>query len=80
MCKKAYEVKDVSVKLTGELLKDLRIKHNYKVSQIQDYFGFDYPQAVYNWEQGKKLPNISNLIALAALYNVTVDELLVRAA
>ena len=41
------------------------------------YFGFEEPQAIYKWQKGKSLPTVDNLYALAALLQVTVDDILV---
>lgn len=71
-----YDTPDVNLKRTGKLLKQLREKNHLKVSDLRDFFGFDYPNAIYDWEKGLKLPNISNLIALSILYEVSIDELL----
>lgn len=71
-----FDTPDVNLKRTGKLLKQLREKNRLKVSDLRDFFGFDYPNAIYDWEKGLKLPNISNLIALSILYEVSIDELL----
>lgn len=75
-CCKAYDAPDVDLIRTGHYLKEQRLKNRLKVSDLQEYFGFDYPNAIYDWEKGLKLPNISNLIALAELYEITLDEIL----
>ena len=72
----AYDAPDVNLKRTGKILKQLRKEHNLKVSDLKDFFNFDYPNAIYDWEKGLKLPNISNLIALASLYEISIDTLL----
>ena len=71
-----FDTPDVNLKRTGKLLKQLREKNHLKVSDLKNFFGFDYPNAIYDWEKGLKLPNISNLIALSILYEVSIDELL----
>ena len=71
-----FDTPDVNLKRTGKLLKQLREENHLKVSDLRDFFGFDYPNAIYDWEKGLKLPNISNLIALSMLYEVSIDELL----
>lgn len=35
------------------------------------------PQAIYKWQQGLALPTIDNLVALAALLGVTIDDIIV---
>ena len=47
------------------------------VRDIQDIFGFATPQAVYKWQHGTAMPTIDNLVVLAAVFEVTVDQILV---
>ncbi|MBQ0051982.1 MAG: helix-turn-helix transcriptional regulator [Treponema sp.] len=65
----------VDLKATGNKIKSLRIENGYTVRDLQDIFGFDYPQAVYSWEQGKNIPAIDNLLVLARLFGVAIDEI-----
>lgn len=71
-----YDAPDVNLKNTGKILKKLRTSNNLAVRDLQEFFGFDYPNAIYDWEKGLKLPNMSNLIALSILYEVSIDEIL----
>lgn len=71
-----YDAPDVNLKNTGRILKALRTRNNLTVRDLQEFFGFDYPNAIYDWEKGLKLPNMSNLIALSTLYEVSIDEIL----
>lgn len=45
--------------------------------QLQDIFGFSTPQALYKWQHGTALPTIDNLVVLAAVLGVKVDDILV---
>ena len=47
------------------------------VFYLQDAFGFGTPQAIYKWQQGLALPTIDNLVVLAALLSVRIDDILV---
>lgn len=44
---------------------------------LQDAFGVGTPQAIYKWQQGLALPTIDNLVALAALLDVAIDDIIV---
>ncbi|MBQ3641674.1 helix-turn-helix domain-containing protein, partial [bacterium] len=44
--------------------------------EIQEVFGFESPQAIYKWIHGRNLPTVDNLIILAEIFNVTVDDIL----
>lgn len=67
----------VDLKATGNQIKTLRIKNGYTVRDLQDIFGFEYPQAVYSWEAGKNIPTIDNLLVLARLFNAAIEEIVV---
>ena len=62
---------------TGQNIVSLRKKEGLSVRDLQDAFGFGTPQAIYKWQQGLALPTIDNLVALAMLLNVAVDDILV---
>ena len=47
------------------------------VRDLQAVFGFTTPQAIYKWQRGEAMPTLDNMIVLAAVFNVTVDEILV---
>ncbi len=47
------------------------------VRDLQAYFGFEEPQAIYKWQQGKSLPSVDNLYALGALFEVPMEDILV---
>ena len=62
---------------TGQNIVILRKQAGLSVKDIQDVFGFSTPQAIYKWQQGLALPTIDNLVVLAALLGVKVDDILV---
>ena len=62
---------------TGKRIETMRKNHGFSVRDIQEYFGFEYPQAVYKWQHGECLPSVDNLFALARLFRVGMDDLLV---
>ena len=47
------------------------------VHDLQMVFGFNSPQAIYKWQNGAALPTVDNLIVLAALFDVLIDDILV---
>lgn len=62
---------------TGQNIIDLRKKAGLSVKDLQEVFGFSTPQAIYKWQQGLALPTIDNLVVLAKLLEVKVDDILV---
>jgi len=62
---------------TGANIKKIRISCGLTVKDLQEYFGFEQPQAIYKWQWGETLPSIDNLFALSKLFRVPIDKILV---
>lgn len=62
---------------TGQNISRLRRQAGLSVRDLQDIFGFATPQAIYKWQQGVALPTIDNLVVLAAVLQVRLDDILV---
>ena len=62
---------------TGQNICRLRKQAGLSVRDLQDIFGFATPQAIYKWQQGAALPTIDNLVVLAAVLQVHLDDILV---
>ena len=62
---------------TGQNITRLRKQAGLSVRDLQDVFGFATPQAIYKWQQGVALPTIDNLVVLAAVLQVRLDDILV---
>ena len=65
MYQKAFPVIDPVA--TGANIVRLRIQRGLSVRDLQAYFGFEEPQAIYKWQRGQSLPTVDNLYALSAL-------------
>ena len=65
---------------TGRNITALRITRGLSVNDLQEYFGFEAPQAIYKWQKGQSLPSTDNLYALAVLFNVSIEDILVPVA
>ncbi len=62
---------------TGRRLKEMRKERGIRVAYVCAYMGGISEQAVYKWERGACLPTLDNLLALAHLYHVPMEDLLV---
>ena len=71
----AYPVIDLAE--TGRSIERHRREAGLTVRDLQTYFGFEYPQAIYKWQHGECLPTVDNLLALARLLRVSMEDLLV---
>ena len=71
-----FKYPTVDLVKTGENITRLMKLNNIKVTDLQDIFGFEYPQAIYKWKRGECLPTVDNLIVLAAVFKTTVDKII----
>lgn len=67
----------INMEATGKNIQALRKKNHYTVKDLQEYFGFEYPQAIYKWQWGQCLPTIDNLVGLSILFHVSINDILV---
>ena len=67
----------VNTVATGQNIDRLRIAAGLSVRDMQMIFGFATPQAIYKWIHGTAMPTIDNLVILAAILDVTMDDIVV---
>ena len=67
----------IDLTATGINITRLRISAGLTVKDVQDIFGFSTPQAIYKWQRGEALPTVDNLVVLAAVLGVTIDDILI---
>ena len=67
----------VDLKLTGQNIAVLRQRSGISVRELQTMLGFATPQAIYKWQRGETLPTVENLVALAFILGVDIEDILV---
>ena len=67
----------IDLAATGRNIQRLREERGLTVRDLQAYFGFEEPQAIYKWQHGTAMPTIDNLVVLAAVLDVPMDEIIV---
>jgi len=72
-----YKYPTIDLVKTGNNITRLMKLNNIKVTDLQEIFGFEYPQAIYKWKRGECLPTVDNLIILASVFKTTVDKIIV---
>ncbi len=74
-----YNILNININLikTGENITELRKRAGLSVRDLQEAFGFTSPQAIYKWQRGMCLPTIDNLVILAFLFKVSMEEIIV---
>ena len=66
-----YDLHELSY---GEVLKQLRIYHDYKQKDLSKYLSIT-SQAYSNYENNKRTPDIETMYKIAHFYNLTLDQL-----
>lgn len=66
----------VDLNKTGQNICILRKRSGVSVRELQELLGFATPQAIYKWQHGISLPTVDNLVALASILDVSVEEIL----
>ena len=67
----------IDLTATGKNILRLRRERGLSVRDVQRFFNFEEPRAIYKWQSGQSLPSLDNLYALSALLRVSMDEILV---
>ena len=67
----------IDVKATGANIRKLRQQRGLTVKDVQAFFGFEMPQAIYRWEAGVNLPSVDNLYLLAGFFGIKIDDILI---
>ena len=67
----------INMVATGQNITRLRKQAGLSVANLQQIFGFTTPQAIYKWQRGTALPTVDNLVVLAAIFGVKIDDILI---
>ena len=62
---------------TGAKIKTLMKQREITPRQMQLILNFPYVQTIYNWFAGKNMPTIDNLVVLAQVLGVAMDDIVV---
>ena len=67
----------IDVAATGANIKAMMRSKGFKVADVQARCGFNTPQAVFKWMRGDTVPTIDNMIIIADMFGVTIDQIVV---
>ena len=62
---------------TGKNIVRLRKESGLSVADLQEYFGFEAPQAIYKWMRGESMPTLDNMIVLSKIFDKAIEEIIV---
>lgn len=70
-------IPQINIAETGKQIKNIMTRCGLKVVDVQSKCGFSTPQAVYKWINGTNLPTVDNLVILADMFDVMIEDILV---
>ena len=70
-------VPTINLTATGANIKALMKNKGFRIADVQNRLGFNTPQAIFKWMRGDTMPSIDNLVILANMLGVTIDEILI---
>ena len=77
-CRRPAKRVDISINMeaTGANIRKLRKERNLSVADLQEFFGFEAPQAIYKWMRGDTMPTIDNIVVLADVLGVEICDII----
>ena len=67
----------IDMQATGMNIKNMIKDRGFKISDVQMRCGFNTPQAIFKWLRGDSVPSIDNLVILADMLGVSIDQLII---
>lgn len=67
----------INMKATGMRIRQIMHQRRLTVKDIQKYLNLSSVQSVYHWFKGQSMPTIDNLYALAELFQMPIDAMIV---
>ena len=72
-----FTMPTINMVATGRNIMKLREQAGLSVKDLAEIFGFATPQAIYKWQHGTAMPTLDNLVVLAAVFGVAMDDIVV---
>ena len=67
----------IDQRATGRQIKALRMACGISVTDLQQALGFANPQTIYKWQRGDGMPSLDNLVIIAQIFGVRIDDILI---
>ena len=62
---------------TGANIKRIMKDKKVKVVDMQSIMGFNTPQAIYKWFRGDAMPTIDNMVLMASVLGIRIDDIII---
>lgn len=67
----------INMAATGANIKALIKARGLKIDDIRKVYGFNTPQSIFKWMRGEAMPSVDNLVILAHVLGVTIDNIII---
>lgn len=67
----------INTKATGMRIRQIMHQRNLTVKDVQKYLNLSSVQSIYHWLKGQNMPTVDNLYALAELFQIPIDAMIV---
>jgi hypothetical protein len=74
------EMMTIDMVATGANIKRIMKDNHVKVVEMQRIMGFNTPQAIYKWFRGDAMPTIDNMVIMASVCGVKIDDIIITTA
>ena len=62
---------------TSKKIRSLIAKSAFTHERLAELLQLNSPRVIYDWQSGKKMPNVENLFNLALIFNMKMEDLLI---
>lgn len=67
----------IDTRATGMNIKTMIRQRGLKIADVQKRCGFNTPQAIFKWMRGDAVPTMDNMVIIADMFGVTIDQIIV---
>ena len=67
----------IDAEATGKNISRLRKENNLSVHELASILNFNTGNAIYKWQNGVSLPTLDNLVILASIFHVSIDDIII---
>lgn len=67
----------IDTQATGMNIRNMIKAGGFRIADVQQRCGFNTPQAIFKWMRGDAVPTIDNMVIIADMFGVTIDQIIV---
>lgn len=68
----------IDMEQTGKNIEKMMKVNGMCPRDMQEAFGFGTVNTIYTWMRGKKMPNIDNMVQMADMFGIRIDDIIAK--